>query len=42
MYKRLLETLGRIGEVNGYVRMTLDKLGSIRGDLVCTDDDWQS
>ena len=37
-----LETLGRIGEVNGYVRMTLDKLGSIRGDLVRTDDDWQS
>jgi hypothetical protein len=37
-----LETLGRIGEVNGYVRMTLDKLESIRGDLVRTDDDWQS
>jgi hypothetical protein len=37
-----LETLGRIGEVNGYVRMTLDKLESVRGDSVRTDDDWQS
>ena len=37
-----LETLGRIGEVNGYVRLTLDKLDGIRGDLVRTDDDWQS
>ncbi len=37
-----LDTLGRIGEVNGYERMTLDKLESIRGDLVRTDDDWQS
>jgi hypothetical protein len=35
-----LETLGGIGEVNGYVRMTLDKLEGIRGDLVRTDDDW--
>ncbi|XP_028415015.1 uncharacterized protein LOC114538094 [Dendronephthya gigantea] len=47
-YERLLtnvqalETLGRVGEVNGYVRMTLDKLEGIRGDLVRTDDDWQS
>ena len=37
-----LETLGRIGEVNGYVRLSLDKLDGIRGDLVRTDDDWQS
>ena len=35
-----LETIGRLGEVNGYVRMTLDKLESIRGDLVRFDDDW--
>ena len=47
-YKKLsanvqaLETLGRIGEVNGYVRLTLDKLDGIRGDLVRTDDNWQS
>ena len=37
-----LEMLGRIGEVNGYVRLTLDKLDRIRGDLVRTNDDWQS
>ena len=36
-----LETMGKIREVNGYVRMTLDKLEGIRGDLVCTDDNWQ-
>ena len=29
-----LETMGKIREVNGYVRMTLDKLKGIRGDLV--------
>ena len=37
-----LEMLGRIGEVNEYLRLTLDKLDGIRGDLVRTDDDWQS
>ena len=39
-----LETMGRIKEVNGYVRTTLDKLDGIRGDLVRTDDnrqDWE-
>ena len=36
-----LETLGKIKEVNGYVRATLDKLETIRGDLVRTDDNWQ-
>ena len=36
-----LETMGKLGEVNGYVRMTLNKLEGIRGDLVRTDDDWQ-
>ena len=36
-----LETLGKIGEVNGYVRATIDKLEGIRGDLVRVDDDWQ-
>ena len=35
-----LETMGKLGEVNGYVRMTLNKLEGIRGDLVRTDDDW--
>ena len=36
-----LETMGKFEEVNGYVRMTLNKLEGIRGDLVRTDDDWQ-
>ena len=36
-----LETMGKLGEVNGYVRMTLNKLEGIRGDLMRTDDDWQ-
>ena len=36
-----LKTMGRIKEVNGYVRMTLDKLEGIRGGLVRTDDNWQ-
>ncbi|XP_028415664.1 uncharacterized protein LOC114539027 [Dendronephthya gigantea] len=36
-----LETLGKLKEVNGYVRMTLDKLEGIRGDLVRTDDGWR-
>ena len=36
-----LETLGKLREICGYVRMTTDKLEGIRGDLVRTDDDWQ-
>ena len=36
-----LETMGKLGEVNGYVRMPLDKLEGIRSDLVRTDDSWQ-
>ena len=36
-----LKTLGKVREVNGYTRMTLDKLEGVRGDLVCTDEDWQ-
>ena len=33
-----LETLGKLTEINGYVRMSIDKLQGIRGDLVRTDD----
>ena len=29
-----LETMGKISEVNGYLRMMLDKLEGIQGDLV--------
>ena len=36
-----LETLGKLKEVNGYVRTSLDKLEGIQGDLVRTDDDWR-
>ena len=32
-----LETLGRLQEVNGYVRLTLNKLPGICGDLVRTE-----
>ena len=33
-----LETLGKLKEVNGYVRISIDKLPGIRGDLVRTDE----
>ena len=36
-----LETMGKLREVTGYVRMTIDKLPGIRGDLVRTDDSWR-
>ena len=36
-----LETLGKLKEVSGYVRMTIDKPEGIRNDLVRTDDNWQ-
>ena len=37
-----LETLKKLEQVNGAVLMTLDKLPSIRGDLVRTDPHWES
>ena len=36
-----LETMGKLKEINGDVRITLDELQGIRADLVRTDDDWQ-
>ena len=36
-----LESLGKLREVNGYVKMSIDKLEGIRGDLIRTDDSWQ-
>ena len=36
-----LETLGKLRDINGYVRTALDKLEGIRGNLVRTDKDWQ-
>lgn len=35
-----LKTMGKLREVNGYARMTLNKLEGVRGDLVRTDH-WQ-
>lgn len=36
-----LESMGKLGEVNGFARATLDKLEGIKSDLVRTDDSWQ-
>ena len=33
-----LGTVGKLKEIKGYVRLTLDKLPSIKSDLVRTDD----
>ena len=37
-----LETMGKLQEIKGNVRMTLDKLPGIRADLVRLDNDWKS
>ena len=36
-----LETMGKLKETNGYLRLTLDKLQGIRADLVRMDNGWQ-
>ena len=36
-----LETMNKLKEINGYMRLTLDKLPGIRADLVRLDDNWQ-
>jgi hypothetical protein len=36
-----LETLGKLEQVTGNVRMTLDKLVDIRADLIRTERDWK-
>ena len=36
-----LDTMNRLKEIIGYVRLTLDKLPGIRADLVRIDEDWQ-
>ena len=38
---QVLETMGKLRELTGYVHLTLDKLPGIRADLVRMDDDWQ-
>ena len=44
-YEKLVsnvQSLQTLGKLNGYVRSTLDKLEGIRGDLDCTDNEWQT
>ena len=36
-----LETMNKLKEINGYVKLTLDKLPGIRADLVRLDHNWQ-
>ena len=36
-----LDTMNKLKEINGYVRLTLDKLPRISADLVRLDEDWQ-
>eukprot|EP00794_Sanderia_malayensis_P000838 gene838-biopygen106 len=36
-----LESMGKLKEINGLTRATLDKLEGIRAELVRTDDNWQ-
>ena len=35
-----LDTMGKLKEINGYVRRTIDKLPGIRANLVRIDSDW--
>ena len=36
-----LESIGKLQNINGFVRHTLDKLSGIRSELVRSDVDWQ-
>ena len=38
---KALETMKKLKDVKGYVRLTLDKLPGIRVELVRLDDNWQ-
>ena len=33
--------MSKLKDINGYVKITLDRLPGIRADLVRLDDDWQ-
>ena len=37
-----LDTMGKLKDINGNVRLILDKLSGIRADLVRLDDNWQN
>ena len=34
--------MGSLGQINGNVSITLEKLAGIRGDLVRTDPEWEA
>ena len=36
-----LDTMSKLKNFNGYVRLTLEKLPGVRTDLVKLDEDWQ-
>ena len=36
-----VDTINKLRDIKGYVRLTLDKLPGIRTDLVRLDDEWQ-
>ena len=38
---QVLETMGKLSQIDGNVSMALDKLSGIRGDLVRVDPDWE-
>ena len=38
---QVLDTMGRLKEINGNVRITLDKLPQVRPNLVMLDNDWK-
>ena len=38
---RTLEAMGKLKEISGYVKLTLDKLQGIRADLVRMNNEWQ-
>ena len=40
-YSQALDTMGKLKEINGYVRMTSDKLPAIYADLVRIDNVWE-
>ena len=40
-HSQALDTMGKLKEINGYVRMTLDKLPAICADLVSIDNVWE-
>ena len=38
---QVLETMGKIKSINGYVRVLVDKLSEVTADLVRNDENWK-